>query len=329
MSKAKKITLISVSSFLIAIMCFILIWYFGDNYTGFYNIANAEFEIAGLDEGFIPQGLDYEETTDTYLSCGYMNDGSASRIYVVDGESLETTKYFTLQDSDEKDYVGHAGGIATDGENVWICGDGVVYRFSFNDILTVENAHKITIIDSFESQNGADFLTVDGNYLWVGEFHNDGKYKRPESHQFETSDGKINNALSFCYEIDSAKDFGIESATPIKALSTGSLVQGMVITNDKIILSTSYSLANSNLTSYENILKGTHTSTFEINETTINVYVLDAEDIVAEYELPCMSEEIVEANGKIYISFENACAKYKIVTREQLNKIYSVPVDKL
>lgn len=55
-----------------------------------------------------------------------MNDGSASRIYVVDGESLETTKYFTLQDSDEKDYVGHAGGIATDGENVWICGDGVV-----------------------------------------------------------------------------------------------------------------------------------------------------------------------------------------------------------
>lgn len=57
MSKAKKITLISVFSFLVAIMCFILIWYFGDNYTGFYNIANAEFEIAGLDEGFILKDL--------------------------------------------------------------------------------------------------------------------------------------------------------------------------------------------------------------------------------------------------------------------------------
>lgn len=329
MSKSLKRTLISVSCVIALLGSFVLIWYFGDNYGDFYNIAVAEFEIAGLDEGFIPQGLTYEEGSDTYLSCGYMNDGSASRVYVIDGETLSTTKYITLQDSEAQDYTGHAGGITTDGENVWISGDGLVYRFSYQNITTAENADKIAIIDKFESQNGADFLTIENGNLWVGEFHKEGKYDRPESHQFKTSDGEINYALSFCYEINPSNDYGLQSITPIRALSTGSLVQGMVITEDKIILSTSYSLPNSKLTSYENILSQTPISTFEINNSTIDVYVLETSNKLEEIELPCMSEEIVVANGKIYISFESACQKYKIVTREQINKIYSIALENL
>lgn len=327
MTKIQKRLFISFSCILILLGSFVLFWYFGDTYKDFYPIASAEFEIAGLDEGYTPQGLTYEKTSNIFLTCGYMKNGSASRIYVVDAESKETTKFFTLKNEDVE-YVGHAGGIATDGTNVWICGDGEVFRFSFSEIETVENEGSISIIDSFESQNGADFLTIENNCLWVGEFHREKNYDRPESHWFETSDNKTNKALSFCYEINSSKECGLESLTPIKALSTGSLVQGMIIKDDKIIMSTSYSLPNSHLLSYNNILSDASQSTFEINEKTIPVYILDSSNLICDIEAPSMSEEIVDDGENVYILFESACQKYKAFTREQIKDVYSINLEK-
>ena len=104
MSKLQKRLFISFACILAVLGTFVLFWYFGDTYKDFYPIANAEFEIAGLEEGYTPQGLTYEKNTNTFLTCGYMKNGSASRIYVVDGESKKTTKYFTLTQNG-KEYV--------------------------------------------------------------------------------------------------------------------------------------------------------------------------------------------------------------------------------
>lgn len=327
MSKIEKRVFVSVVCIFAILSAVLLFWYFGDTYKDFYLIASSEFEIAGLEDGYTPQGLTYEKVSKTFLTCGYMKDGSASRIYVIDAETNQTTKYFTLKKGQEN-YVGHAGGIATDGTNVWICGDGEVHRFSFSEIESVENGKSLTIVDSFESQNGADFLTIENNNLWVGEFERAKNYERPESHQFETSNG-INKALSFCYEINSSKECGLESLTPIKALSTGSLVQGMIINNDKIVLSVSYSLPNSHILCYENILNQSTQKTFVINGKTIPVFVLDSQNLKKEIEAPCMSEEIVDNGEKIYVLFESACKKYQAVTREQLRNVYSIKLESL
>lgn len=328
MSKAQKRTIIAVSCIFAILSTFVLFWYFGDTYSQFYPIAKAEFEIVGLESGYTPQGLTYESNSNIFLTCGYMKDGSASRIYVVDGQSKETTKYFTLKNG-ETFYTGHAGGIATDGQSVWIAGDGKVFRFAFTDIETVTCGKYINIIDSFESQNGADFLTVENNNLWVGEFHRNGNYNTAETHHFKVSDKETNMALSFCYTINSSKEFGLENTTPTKALSTGSLVQGMEITDNKIILSTSYSLSNSHIKIYNNILKSTADTTFEINEEKIPVYILDSNDQTKDIEAPSMSEEITIANDKVYVLFESACKKYEMVTREQVRNVHSIALDNL
>lgn len=328
MSKLQKRFFISLTCIIVILGSLLLFWYFGDTYHQFYPIANAEFKIEGLKDGFVPQGLTYDETSNTFLTCGYMNNGDASRVYVINGQTLETEKYFTLT-FEGKDYVGHAGGIATDGTSVWLCGDGQVLRFRFSDAEAIECGESLNVLDCFESQNGADFLTIENGNLWVGEFHKDGKYDRPESHQFETNEGKINKALSFCYEINSSKEYGIESTTPIKALSTGSLVQGMVITDSQIVLSTSYSLPNSHIYAFENILSQPATETFEINGSNIDVYVLADSNLETKIEAPSMSEEITECDGKIYILFESACKKYKAFTREQINSVYSIGLEDL
>ncbi|MBE7075923.1 MAG: hypothetical protein E7375_02490 [Clostridiales bacterium] len=324
MNKAQKITSICFGIFFALLGIVLLFWYFGDSYPTFYANAEKEFEVAGLEDGFTPQGLCYEENSKTFLSSGYMKDGSASRIYVIDGEEGKTTKYFTLNNGEE-DYSGHAGGIATDGTNVWIVGDGYLFRFMFADIELVENGDSIDIIDGFKTGNGADFITVEENFLWVGEFHKDGKYDTDESHHIET-ENSTNKAIHFCYEINSANEYGIKSTTPVKALSTGSLVQGMEITTNKIILSTSYSLPNSHIYIYENIFT-TAEETFDYNGTPIDLYVLEEVNLLEDIEAPCMSEELAIADGRVYVLFESACKKYGMVTREALKHVYSLDIE--
>lgn len=317
MKKTLKILGISVLTILVILGGFLVFWFFGDSYNDFYKKSQKEFAIAGLNDGFIPQGLCY--TSNTFLTSGYMKDGSASRIYVVDKATNDTVKYFTLK-IDGEFYVGHAGGIATNGTKVWVAGDKIVHTFNYSDLLTVENAGSIDVLATFEAKNGADFLTVNNNLLWIGEFHKTGKYDTAADHTIQTASGKTNKAISFAYEIDNSLSNGFNT-TAVKAISTGSQVQGMAISNDSIILSSSYSLPNSKIYCYNNVLNETSSQTFDYSGEIIPLYVL----VQPEHTLtaPSMSEEIEIVDGRIYILFENACAKYKLFTREKLTDVYS------
>ena len=325
MSKGKRITAIVFAGLFLVIAVFLLIWYLGDSYKQFYPIATKEFKIAGPDDGFTPQGLCFNESTNQFLMCGYMKNKSASRVYVINAETNETVKFFTLKTADNKDYTGHAGGIATDGTSVWIVGDKTIYRFMFSAIEIAENNGKIDIIDNFTTQNGADFVTIENGNLWVGEFHKDGQYDTPASHHV-TAEGKTLKALHLCYKINETKAFGLDSTTPTKAISAGSLQQGMVITDDKIIVSASYSVATSKLLVYDNVLNDPAPNTIDIDGTPIAHYILADSVNTKTIEAPSMSEEIALAGNKVYILFESACQKYRLFTRERMKNVYSIPL---
>ena len=51
-------------------------------YFDFFNHSESEFMIPGLTTAWVPQGFDYIEEQDTYLMCGYMSDGTASRVII-------------------------------------------------------------------------------------------------------------------------------------------------------------------------------------------------------------------------------------------------------
>lgn len=324
MSKGKKITCLILAITFVILSSVVLFWYFGDNYYQFYSTASKEFEIAGLNEGFVPQGMCYDRNSNNFITCGYMKNGEASRIYVVNAQTGKTEKYFVLKYQDDSLYNGHAGGITTSNEYIWIVGDSKVCYFKRREILTVKNGEAIDIVNSFETKNGADFVTIKENTLFVGEFHREGKYDTPENHTITISETETNKAITFCYDISQILSETLEDLTPTMAISTTSLVQGMAITDDKIILSTSYSLPNSHILTYNNVLSNTPDS-FDYNGTNIPLYILSKNELQSDLEAPCMSEEIVYVNNRLYILFESACQKYNFITREPLRYVYSIP----
>ena len=329
MSKAKKISLFSVFSIFIVLACAVVIWYFGDTYPQFYKISQKEFEIAGLSEGFVPQGLCHFDEQDLFFYSGYMKDGSASRIYVYDNLGKCDFKYITLT-VDGQDYVGHAGGIATDGKSVWVSGDGMLHRFDLEALLLADHKTKLEVKDSKEMLNGADFLKYekypeeDQGYLWVGEFHKEGKYDTEESHHIQCSDGSINKALTYAYFVGYQEPCGITDI-PMLALSTGSLVQGMEMYGGKVILSTSYGLSDSHIKTYDINLQADQPvyGAYEVDGLTVQLYIADSSNLISDLKAPSMSEEIVAVGNKLYIMFENACKKYSAFTREKLENVFS------
>ena len=88
----KAVKLISkIILFLIGavIALFILAWlslhvakYF--MYSDYYKDRESVSNIPGLNDGFVPQGLDYDEKTDTYIHSGY--NGKFIEIYFVNGK---------------------------------------------------------------------------------------------------------------------------------------------------------------------------------------------------------------------------------------------------
>ena len=329
MSKGWKIAISIISSFLGLIIIFLGVYYLWPWNKDFFDKAKVEFKIPGLDTKFTPQGMTTIDGTDKFIICGYMTDGTASRFYVINDGKVE--KYFTLTQAGE-DYKGHAGGLTSYGNTLWVAGDKNCYRFSLSDVNSCENGGKVIILDSFQTNNGADFVYNSDGFLWVGEFYKKDKYETDESHKITTSSGEINSAIVFGYEIDQSKGYGLVNQAPLpsKALSIRGLCQGIAVTQDgKFVLSTSYSVADSHLYYYENVLAKEKDSTISIGIHEVDLWYLDNNSLIKEITIPSMSEEIVIKNNTLYILFESGAKKYKIFNRKQLSNVYSIPVDSL
>ena len=309
---------------------FLGIWFLWPVNRDFYKNAEAEFLIPGLEHDFVPQAFTKVENQNKFIIGGYMNDGTASRFYVVNGETEEVVKYFTLKINGE-DYVGHACGVAVSGNNMWTCSNdgegGTAYRFLLSDVENVADGESVEVKDSFLTNNGADNIMVSGNKLWVGEFYRDGNYETDATHRIKTRSGEINTAVAFGYELNSSNENGLQDVIPDKAISTLGLVQGMAITEEgNIVLSTSYSLPASTIYCYKNVLAEERHSTIKVGETDVDLWFLDGESLVNEVSAPAMTEEIVAYNGKLYILNESACKKYKLFTRDRVKDVYSLPL---
>lgn len=323
MKTKTKVWLIVVGAVLAALFVALMVYYFGASFKAFDAVAQKEFSIPGLDTNFSPQGLTYDENHNTFLVCGYMSKGEPSRIYFVKKGENEANKYITLTINGEA-YNGHSGGITTHGNSAWIVGDKHIYRFSLTDALALENGKALEIIDSRETGNGADFILTYNNRLIVGEFYREQNYPTPESHHITTESGAVNPALALMYLINPLNTCGI-SEKPVAGISMPKFVQGMTFTKDgKIVLSTSYGLPSSKLLIYNNVLTSLPTKSAEIGDQTLPVYMLEEPEKTLEG--PCMSEEIVLVDNRVYVLFENACKKYKLFTRTRLTNVYSLDI---
>ncbi len=300
-----------------------LIWfyYFGKKYD-FYNYANAEVEIPGLNDGFCPQGLCAIDSENAYLVSGYMKDTSKpSRIYYVNKDGVK--KHILVDTKTVNLNNGHFGGIAMFGSMVYLVSDGYLFNFKLEDIISSTDGQTIATIDIFETKINTDFCYAKDNLLYIGEFYKQGKYEVSESHYVKINDNEINHGITLCYQINTSKIFGLESTKPIKAISVPDQAQGLCMTDSgKIVVSTSYSLPDSKILVYNNPTKSNEK--ININNDELDLYVLSNSILIKTIVAPCMSEGIDYEDGKVHILFESACTKYRLFTRVREKNILSI-----
>ena len=326
MKKSIKIVSIVFASLLTAIMIFLGVYYLWPWNKEFFDKADKEFLIPGLDTTFVPQGMTKLDYNNQYLISGYMGDGSPSRYYLYDSEEEKLVKYFTLK-VDNEFYYGHAGGVANAGSTFWTVGDKQCLRFNLTQITEVEDGGFIKVLDSFNTTNGADFVFTTNGMLWIGEFYKEGKYETDRSHHLETTSGETNHALVYGYEIHEGKKYGLLNVTPTKLLSIRDMVQGIAVdTSGNFIMSTSYSLPDSNIYYYKNVLEHECDTHIYLGNNSIPLWFLDNNSLLSAINAPSMAEEIVFENNRVYILFESNAKKYRLFNRKRIKNVYSLPI---
>ncbi len=289
--------------------------YFRAPVGNYYERSEKGFEIPELSNGFVPQGLDYHEETDYFLMTGYMNDGSASPIAVVEKNSGKHIKTVKLKTDDGKDYTGHAGGIGIWKDYIYIAGgnSNCLFVFSTSSLWSAKNGDSITSIGTFSLQSETDeirsaFVSITSEGVITGEFYRPGNYETLETHHTTTLAGAKNKAVALLFPFDESGEFGL-SKTPTCAYSLPDQVQGMEFNDGKIYASTSYGLAFSNIHVYtESALQ--KQADITLLDTVLPFYALDSASHLDTLKIPPMSEEVAIVDGKMYTMCESASNKY-------------------
>lgn len=191
----------------------------------------------------------------------------------------ETGEYLITLGMDEDS---HLGGIAYDGENVWVCNstNNTIERISYDfiHVMATQNKGEVVdatnIVDVYKIKNSPSCITFYNGRLWVGT-HN-----------------KWMNSKMVAYYYDKNDD-------ALKALSTYNIpsqVQGIAFgDNGEVYLSTSYGRQYS---SYIKKYDSVFTMTEKVNEPVLTI------------EMPPCSEEITIYEDTLYVLFESAGEKY-------------------
>ena len=324
--KILNILLIALASLITIALIFIMIYKknLKHSYKDFVNISEKFCITPGLDTKFVPQGIAYNKKHNLILVVGYNSDKTPSPIFLLDTDG-NIKKKITIKNTENKDYTGHAGGIISFNDIIFVSSGKKVYKLDMNKVLlandnTSVKADSITKVDT----DGATMFVYD-KYLFVTEFYEETKYQTDASHHIKTPSGDTNKAIAFAYEIDETNSSGLKSNEPKLVLSIPEKVQGLLVKADEIILSTSFGRYNdSYIYKYNNILNNESTKTFKYNDKEIPLYIMDKADITYTLLAPLMSEGMTLYNDSVLILFESAAAKYRLTTRCKTKDIWHI-----
>ncbi len=315
----KQIILIVVAIFIIILLLTYMVFFAVVHATAseYYDTAEKEFVIPGLGDGFVPRGLVFDEKSELYLICGYMNNGDASRIYIVDPETNEFS-YVSLNDVNGKTDATHASGVAIYGRFVFVTNEKFVNVFRLSDV-TNPDYDLATPIDKFNSGNSASFCYVNNDNLYIGEFYKKNKIHTPDSHHMQTGAGEYQMSIMMVYdasELTSAlsQKGAIDKVLPTAAYSIRDKAQGMVILKGgQICLSSSWMATTSHIGIYDDPMKSNLTSDDEFimdDGSEIPLYYLDSEHLLKDYALPPLAKSLCLSGNSVLVMNDSASNKY-------------------
>ncbi|MBQ2774762.1 MAG: hypothetical protein IJF40_02570 [Clostridia bacterium] len=282
-----------------------------------------EFKVPALDKGFIPQGMCYVSTLDSFAICGYTDDGTASILNIVDKDG--NAKTFRLKNIGGSDYKGHAGGCASDGKNLFITSGKYAHRLRVSDIAAAKDGDTLRFVDKFNTGTNASFAFCDDDMLWVGEFMtNDGNYTTDESHHIRISLFEKSKAWCVGFKIDDNFENSIgykasssDIVTPDCIVTIPNKVQGFArLPDGSFALSISYGRQlDSKLKFYPNVMKDEADRYVEINSEKVPVWHLSSKRMTRVQTMPTMMQGIDVEDGRMYLLFESCANKYSNAVR--------------
>lgn len=243
-------------------------------------------------ESQCPQGLCF--TDDFVLITSYSEEDTCMGELMVFDKG--TGEYLVTLGMDEKS---HLGGIAFDGENVWVCNSDkkAIERISYDfiEVMAKENPQQVVdvteLVDIYKVKNKPSCITYYGGRLWIA------------THTL------FFNSKMVAYHLDSEKD----ELIALNQYKIPAKVQGIAFdSNGVVYLSTSY---GRNASSYIKMYSSLVDLSTSPNRPKKNV------------EMPPGSEEIDINGASLYVIFESAGEKYLEGTDGKGRALF--PLDKI
>lgn len=306
--------------------------YFRLSVSDYYKHSEATFYIPGTNDGFIAQGIADDTVGNSFFVTGYMKDGSASPMYIVDKESGKLKKTVFAQMEDGSDFAGHCGGIEVYGDYVYIAGgaDCCLYVCRYADVTGAADKGKVKIVGKVDLKASdtdkvrVSFVTKTNLGLIAGEFYRAGNYDTLESHWYTTAAGDKNKAMAVFLKFSETGEFGVD--TPSAAFSLPDQVQGICSDGESFYLSTSYGPAFSYIYRYD-ITESKTDGKVTLLGKELPLYVLDSASQKSAKKIAPMSEEIIVVKGKLYTMCESASNKYIFGKFTSSDHCYATEID--
>ncbi len=292
-----------------------------EEYKNFFKVFKADFTIPGLFEGIIPQGICYIGELNAFAVSGYYENGLyPSMLMLIDAKSGNFTKAFPLQNVDGKDYFGHAGGLTTSEDYIYITSESTCYICEIESLKNLKNSEVLQFESNFKLNTFGSFACYNDGVLWTGDFIESSDKGREISRKITTL-GSGETFYAYC-EGYILKD-GIPDVKKINSETTGYIpdyllaipeqVQGLSFTDSgKVIFSTSYGRKNnSKIYVYDDILLTERIGTYKIEEIEIDLLACSSDLLKETIIAPPMAEGITQGEKGQYIIFESGAEKYR------------------
>lgn len=280
------------------------------------------FVIPGLYEGFIPQGIFYDEESDIFLISGYYKEkAQPSRVIVVDGEGNFVKSVGCISRKGNKAY-GHFGGIAVYKDNVYVATTGVTHVLSLSEIMAAEDDGYVLILEELYTDTTCSYVNVCDGVLYIGEFTDKTADDIKGATNIYTSKwGEKFYSRCNAFVLDENGVYGIKAdrideegnLTPDFAVTTPFKVQGMTRLPDGsfVFTASSTAITNSRVYKYKDVTKGEPDEIIEVNGVDVPLYYCDMFNKTGSYRVPTYLEEItLYKDGTVYIITESAAAPY-------------------
>ena len=293
-----------------------------EDYSKFLKRFSPDFTIPGLFEGFIPQSICFDDTTEKFLIGGYYENGECpSMICIIDKKTGILEKAVKLKNIDGTFYTGHAGGIASDNGYVYVTSEGNAFVISSNTLKKASNGDEVSFESNFKLHTKGSFANCSGGILWIGDFIESNKKEKEKVQNITTlPSGETFYAYCEGYILED----GLPSTDKLNSELNGYIpdyyiaipeqVQGISVTNSgDFIFSTSYGRRNDSLIKiYGDVTVTEKVGEVLIDSTPVEILACSSDLFKKEYIAPPLSEGLEYDDGTLYLLFESGASKYRM-----------------